>query len=526
MQRIAIPYGDTGRFSPLIAGYLGDAPDLREFYQWRPDRAGLGGALHARSMEPAARAVLCDALERQYGGMEIQPQVRASLDALRHPTTLTVTTGHQLCLFTGPLYVPFKVLNAVRLARDLSMPGRAVVPVFWLATEDHDRPEIDHVFIHGQKVQWPGESAGAVGRLKLQGMAQVLDQVDTLLGPGTHADDLRQLLRRCYRPEHDLARATRLFADALFGRFGVLVLDADDPALKRRFVPHMREELLNQVAARSVQYASNKLPAYAPVQAHARDINLFHLRPGHRSRIELRGEGFDVLDGGPSFSLDELLAQLDAHPERFSPNVLLRPVYQEAILPNIAYVGGGGELAYWFQLKWLFQALQVPMPVLMLRTSAAFISAKDMRTLEELGIYVKDLFAPLEDLRKRLAVEGASFSTGVDEERETLRAFYAAMRQRASSADATLAAAVEAMEARALHQLDHLAKKLVRTAKRQQELPLERLARVHGHLFPGGGLQERRENFMPWYAREGPGFFDRLLADLDPLDPHFSVLPA
>ena len=524
MQRTTIPYRDTGRFSPVVLDYLDAAPGLREFYRWSADEDGLFAAAQARTFDPAARATLCDALERQYAGMEIQAPVRANLDLLRKPDTLTVTTGHQLCLFTGPLYLPFKILNVIRLASRLCNAHRDVVPMFWMATEDHDRPEIDHTFINGKRVTWPGETAGAVGRLKLDGIGSVLDEVDALLGPGSHADELRALLRRCYRPELDLAQATRLFTDALFGRFGILIIDGDDAQLKRVFAPLMREELLNQVAQRSVRYADEKLAGHWRTQAYVREINLFHLRPGHRSRIELKGDDFQVLDGGPTFTMDGLLADLDEHPERFSPNVLLRPVYQEAILPNIAYVGGGGELAYWFQLKWLFQALQVPMPVLLLRTSAAFINAKDQERLRSLGLAFTDLFGPLEVLRARLATQKASFSTSITAEREEAERFYAALADRARAADPTLNGAVEAISKRAMHGLDALGKKLVRAAKREQEQPLEKLARVHEHLFPGGGLQERHENFMPWYVREGPAFFDRLLTELDPLDQRFSVL--
>ncbi|MEO8733343.1 MAG: bacillithiol biosynthesis cysteine-adding enzyme BshC, partial [Flavobacteriales bacterium] len=395
MERTAVNYRATGRFSPLVLDYLDAAPALREFYRWSADADGLHAAMQARTFDPTARKTLCAAFDRQYAGMEIRPEVRANLDRLRKPNTLTVTTGQQLCLFTGPLYVPFKIIDVIRLARELSSAKRDVVPVFWMATEDHDRAEIDHTWINNVKVQWPGEAAGAVGRLKLDGIDAVFDKVDALLGPGSHADEMRELLRRCYRPEYDLAKATRLFVDALFGRFGILILDADDPALKAVFAPLMREELLNQVTERSVHYADAKLAEHYAVQAHARDINLFYLRPGQRSRIELRGDLYQVLEGGPAFTLDQLLAELEQHPENFSPNVLLRPVYQEAILPNIAYVGGGGELAYWFQLKWLFQAVQVPMPVLLLRTSAAFLGEKDQKRLADLGLTVEQIFRPI-----------------------------------------------------------------------------------------------------------------------------------
>lgn len=526
MSRIAVPYRATGRFSPLVLDYLDAAPALREFYRWSADADGLHAAMQARTFDPHVRKVLCDALDRQYAGMEIRPEVRANLDRLRKPNTLTVTTGHQLCLFTGPLYVPFKIIDVIRLARELSSAQRDVVPVFWMATEDHDRAEIDHTWINDVKVQWPGEAAGAVGRLKLDGIEAVLDQVDALLGPGSHADEMRALLRRCYRPEFDLAKATRLFVDALFGRFGILILDADDRALKAVFTPLMREELLNQVAERSVHYADAKLAAHYSVQAHARDINLFYLSPGQRSRIELRGDLYQVLDGGPSFTLDQLLAELDQHPENFSPNVLLRPVYQEAILPNIAYVGGGGELAYWFQLKWLFQALQVPMPVLLLRTSAAFLGEKDAKRLADLGLTVEQIFRPIEELEVELAKKNASFDTSLAEERKQMERFYADLTARAKSADPTLEKAVAAVAKRAANGADAMERKLVRAAKREQEDKLEQLHRVHHHVFPGGGLQERRDNFIPFLVNEGSAFLDRLLAELDPLDVRFKVLPA
>lgn len=525
MQRIAIPYAETGRFSRLVEDYLAGDPQLREFHQWPPDEDGLHQAASARAFDPAKREVLCRVLQQQYAGMQVDPAVRQNLQLLELPSTLTVTTGHQLCLFLGPLYVPFKVLNVVKLARRLSTPDRAVVPVFWLATEDHDRAEIDHAFINGAKVQWPGTPAGAVGRLKLEGIQAVLAQVEPLLGRGADADAMRDLLRRCYRAEYTLAQATRLFADALFGRFGVLVLDADDPELKRLFAPVMAEELINQVAARTVHYANEKLAGHWRSQAFARDINLFHLSPGKRSRIEQQNGKYQVLDGGPAFTFDQLNAELEAHPERFSPNVLLRPLYQETILPNIAYVGGGGELAYWMQLRWLFQAVQVPMPVLLLRTSAAFIGPKDVEALERLGLSVADLFRPLEALRAQVARHLVPFPVSVDAERALAASLYVALRERARAADPTLEGAVLAAEARAMHGLDAVERKLLRAAKRREQQPLDRLGRVYGRFFPAGGLQERRENFLPWYAREGPAFLDRLLDALDPLDPRFSVLP-
>lgn len=524
MSTYTVPYARTGRFQPIVLDLLEGAPSLAVMQHWPGGPADLEAAAGARDFDPASRAILVGALERQYEGVEVHEAVRANLAALRQPRTLTVTTGHQLCLFTGPLYVPLKILNVVRIARHLSDTTCTVVPIFWMATEDHDRPEIDHAWVAGQRVSWPGEVAGAVGRLPLTGIEAVLEQVEPLLGHGSHADELRGLLRDCYRPDRDLADATRRFVSALFGRFGVVVVDGDDPSLKRLFAPLVREELLNQVTERTVAHANGKLGERYAEQAHARPINLFHLRKGHRARIERVEERYEVLDGGPSFDLDTLLREVEDHPEAFSPNVLLRPLYQETILPNVAYIGGGGELAYWLQLRWLFDAFCTPMPVLLLRGSAALLTAKDLQRIHRLGLAPEELFLPAHELEARVAATNASFNTSLDPERHALFAVFEALAMRLRNADPTLEQAARASSKRTLKGMDALEHKLLRRAKREQHELLADLVRVEQRMFPGGGLQERRENFMPWYAKDGPVFFDRLLAEVDPMTPGFSLI--
>jgi bacillithiol biosynthesis cysteine-adding enzyme BshC len=524
MQPHCIPYAATKRFTPLVVDYLAQVEALRELYTYTPDIAGLRKAAEARAFDPASRLALCAALADQYKGMALPDAVRDNLAALRKPDSLTITTGHQLCLFGGPLYVTFKILNVVRLARTMSAElGRPVLPVFWMATEDHDREEIDHTWFNGAKVHWPGDSGGAVGHMVLHDIDAVLEHAVQGLGPGPHVEEIRDLLYACYRTDRTLAEATRYFIHALFGRFGVLIVDGDDPTLKQLFAPLMQEELLNQVAQRSVQYANERIAEQYKVQAHAREINLFYLRPGERSRIVEEGGMYRVLDGGPSWTSEELLAEVEAHPERFSPNVLLRPLYQETILPNIAYVGGGGELAYWLQLRWLFQGLRVPMPAVLLRTSAGFITPKALKQWEGLGLNTEELFAPLEESKRQVALRNASFITSVEEERLSLASFYASLSAKASAADSTLKASVEARAKAADKGLERIGKSLVRAAKRKEHETLSRMDAVHAAVFPGGGLQERRDNILPLLAAHGEGFLDELLEELDPLNGCFTL---
>lgn len=526
MRIHTLPYAATQRFSPLVLDLLGNAPGLREHYSFTPSLSGLMEAASSRTFTEEARSTLCHVLHRQYRDVPMHAKVQENLAHLAQEDCLTITTGHQLCLFGGPLYVPFKILNIIRLAKRLTQErnGKPVVPIFWMATEDHDRAEIDHTWINGKKVSWPGEAGGAVGPMLLEGIEKVVADAVSMLGAGEQAQAMAELITACYRPHHTLAQATRLFMNSLFGRFGVVCLDGDDPELKRLFIPAMQEELINQVGQRTVSYANEKLQDRYKVQAHAREINLFYLTPQKRSRIDVDGDHYTVLDGGPTFTLDELLNELNTHPERFSPNVLLRPVYQETVLPNVGYVGGGGELAYWLQLRWLFQGLQVPMPAILLRTSAAFISAKHMKRWQELDLTTEDLFAPVASTATMVAERQASFATGVDAERDQLKAFYDALLERAAAIDPTLRGAVEARRASAMHGVDRLGKGFLRAAKREQATALDRIATIHEAVFPGGGLQERRDNILPDLAAFGTAYLDELLRILDPLANVFTVV--
>ncbi len=520
-----IPYASTGRFSQAVIDHLANDPFAREFLPKSPDLNGIAEAAGERQFSIRDRTTLCDTLDRQHGGHELHAAVSANLKRLRQGDALTVTTGHQICLFTGPLYVPYKILNTIRLAKAAEERlQRPVVPVFWMATEDHDLAEVDHAFINDQKIQWKTNAAGAVGRMKLIGIEGAVEEAIAAMGMGEYANEMADLLRACYREGATLAEATRSFVLALFGRFGIVTVDGDDPALKRLFAPVMREELLNQVTQRTVAYANERIEARYPVQAHAREINLFHLRPGHRSRIIMEGDHFVALDGGPKWTTDQMLHELEVHPEDFSPNVLLRPIYQETVLPNIAYIGGGGELAYWMQLRWLFQGMQVPIPVVMLRTSAGTIPEKRLRQWLDLGAQEVDLFAPLDEIKSNVATERATFSTDVKDEVEQLDRTYAALAERAIAADPTLKNAVDARRVQAVRGVERIQKGLIRAAKRDQHIAMQRMDAAHAALFPSGGLQERRANMLPALAAKGPDVLEEWLDLLDPLDHRFALI--
>ncbi|MBL7950897.1 MAG: bacillithiol biosynthesis cysteine-adding enzyme BshC [Flavobacteriales bacterium] len=525
MEVKRIAYADTGRFTAPVLDHLADVAFIRQFLELPADLNGLRIAAEKRTFNDEHRNVLCAALEKQHAAGPVHEAVRASLIKLRDPRCLTVTTGHQLCLFSGPLYVPYKILNTIRLARQAGTElDRPVVPIFWMASEDHDAAEIDHAVINGRTVRWSGASGGAVGRMKLTGIGTQVEEAIEALGAGADAATMSTMLREAYQEGRTLAEATRHFFHALFGRFGLVIIDGDDASLKKLFAPVIEEELLNQVAQRTVAYANGLIEERYPVQAHARAINLFHLRPGHRSRIVQDGDHYQVLDGGPRWTLDEMLLEARIRPQDFSPNVLLRPVYQELVLPNIAYIGGGGELAYWIQLRWSFQALRVPMPVLFLRTSAATISSKHMRQWSDLRLSPQQLFAPADALKAEVARKGVGFRTELAAEAEELENLYARIMDAATQADASLEGSVEARRKQALHGLERLQKGMVRAAKQDQAVWMRRMETIGEALFPAGGLQERRDSMLPRLAAEGLVALDTWLDLLDPLDRTFALV--
>ncbi len=515
----------TGRFSQIILDLLARDPFVTSLQHFTPDMEGLVAAAEKRKFESGQRRILCEVLREQYEGISISDELEQHLDVLAEEDTYTITTGHQLCLFTGPLYVPLKILNVVRLTREVSQRvGRAVVPIFWMATEDHDREEIDHVHLNGEKITWPGTPRGAVGRMKLDGIEPVIRAVEQQLGPGTNAEALKAIMRRCYSEERTLAHATRLFVNELFGAYGVICLDADDHRLKRLFLPYMRRELQEEFTVRSIGPQLEVISGKYGVQATPREINLFHLASEKRNRISRRNGEFGVVEEERFEPLPGILDELERYPEHFSPNVLLRPLYQEVILPNIAYVGGGGELAYWLQLKPLFEAAGIPMPVILLRTSLSILPEKEHERALDLGLSIPELLQDRDLLRSKVAVEKAGFDTSLGEERTELQQLFEKLKQRAGSIDPTLEGSAGSAASKALKALGHLEKRFIRVARKKTSMHLERLDMVLDTLFPGGGLQERRENFMAFQTTYGSAFFDMILEHLDPLKGQFTVM--
>lgn len=506
-----IDYRDTGAFSRLVYDFLADAPALRDFQSFRPDAEGFRLATRERKEVAVDRAALCAAIRETHASRPLSAIQEAHLLALEQEGTFTVCTAHQPNIFTGYLYFVYKILHAIRLAEELSasMPEHRFVPVFFMGSEDNDLDELGQFRMHDLKLTWLTGQQGAVGRMKVDaGLTDLIGSIAGAFGHLPHGGELVEALENAYQSGVSIAEATFRFINHLFAAYGLLILQADRPSLKRRMIPVFREELLHSTSQPLVEASIAGLErADYRIQVQPREINLFYLRDGLRNRIVRSGAGFAVDGTELQFSREEMLAELEAHPERFSPNVILRGLYQETIMPNIAFIGGGSEVAYWMELKGLFAHYGVPFPVLVLRNSFLLVDQKQAERVDGSGWTVESLFRPVPDLMNDHVRRVSEHRTDVTAEIEEVRAVYHRMRELASSIDPTLRAHVEALEKKACDRLESLSAKMLRAEKRRHSDMQRRLESLRAALFPGG-LQERYENILPYYATYGPGIID------------------
>lgn len=523
-----LSYRETQSFSPLVNDYLERKEALSAFYTFAPDREGIRDAISKRTQYPVNRPALLAVLNRQYSGLPVIAKVQDNIAALGSDKTFTVTTAHQPNLMTGYLYFFYKILHAIRMAEELNgeFPGHRFVPVYYMGSEDNDLDELGQFRIGEQKFTWDADGqTGAVGRMKTRSLKRLFGELYRYLGPpGKDLETLKELMESSYLQHETIGEATRALVHRLFGHYGLVIVDPDDAELKSNFIPVMKDELLQHRALPIVAAQSELLSKAYKAQAFPRPINLFYLKDGIRERIERSGTQWQVLNTDITFTETALMAELEAHPERFSPNVILRGLFQETILPDVAFIGGGAELAYWLQLKPLFEHYQVFYPVVYLRQSVQIITSAARELMEKTGLAEAAVFLPAEELIRKHLLQKNGASWAVPAEQEQLTVLLRQLTEKAAAIDPTLEKSGHAVVARIGKQLASLEQKMYRAEKKKEEVYVQRIQKLKQELFPNGGLQERVENFMPYYTQYGFYVFDTIKQAIRPFSNTFLVL--
>lgn len=530
--------------SALSTAYLRRQPDALAFYQWdwgNPEHR-VQAATEAAA-RPVDRNVVAGILAEQNRAWGASGAALTRTDILRQPESVAVVTGQQLGLFAGPLYSIYKALSAVRYAEQIeSETGRPTVAVFWLAGEDHDFEEVQTAtFTSGPDVRRvryvPETTVGPVGRMTLEAdaLATTLRQLDATLPEGPHRNEVLELVRTCYRPGVSMrdafARLLRRLAP------GLILMSVDDPRLKALAAPVFEREVSDWAGTHeALRDVSGQLEAAGfHAQVTPMPVNLFAFtEDGQRLPIDPEpvtaqtgSDGFR-LRGGEALSCDALARWAHDEPDRLSPNVVLRPLVQDTLLPTVAYVAGPGEASYFAQLKPVYERFGIAMPIIWPRLSLTVVEPGVAKVLDRYQLALPDLRADLHALWRRFALEASDTDLEVAfaEARTTLDALTAALHHPVTSTNSTLESALDAAEAKMRNAIDRLETKTVRVEKRNHGDIRARLERAHAALWPGGTLQERALSPLQLAARHGLNVFVDLVGAIEP-DPsvHHIVRP-
>jgi bacillithiol synthase len=513
-----VSFEQTHSFSQFFIDFATQKESLQPFYHRFPTienfKAQTGEKAAAYSLHN--RETLVASLRKQYEGFTLSNAVSNNLNALAEQNTFTVTTGHQLNIFTGPLYFIYKIVTVINACKQLKAkyPESNFVPVYWMASEDHDYDEIKYFRLYDKKYVWETQQQGAVGRFHTKDFASLLKEI-----PG----DI-EIFKEAYTNNHKLADAARQYVNELFADEGLIIVDGDDRELKGLFKKVIKEDVFKHTTKKLVDKTNTDLEAlgYKP-QIYCREINFFYLDDHLRSRIEKKGDLFEAVDTDLKFTRTQIEELIDRSPEKFSPNVILRPLYQEVILPNIAYCGGPAEIIYWLQLKDVFNNFKTSFPVLLPRCFGLAIDEPTARKMEKTELAIEDFFLEKNYLFNHYVLKHSGTKLTVNGEREAIKHQFEKVKAQVEKVDKSLAPMVAAETRRLLKSLEKIEYKLLRAEKRVQTDKLRQIEAIKDTLFPNGSLQERSDNFLNFYQQDN-AFLQKLLDSLDPFDLRFNVM--
>ena len=535
-----IPYRATGLFSNLVNDYMESKGTAQSFVEYNATIDGYKKAIEQRASFSTNRKVLVEVLQNQYtqltkevsgssalNNKESFKLVNDNVHLLLKENTFTVTTAHQPNIFTGPLYFIYKIVHAIQLAAELKkqFPQHNFVPVYYMGSEDADLQEVGSYNLAGEAYQWNTKQKGAIGRMKVDDeLIQLLQNLEGYWSVKPLGKEALEVLKQAYQKGKTISEATLALVHGYFGRYGLVVIQPDDAKLKSLFIDVMEKELRTGFSQKAIGATKEKLASTYHVQSDGRDLNLFYLKENSRSRIEKQGDSYIVVDTDIRFTEEEIVKELHAHPERFSPNVILRGVYQETILPGLAFIGGGGELAYWMELKNVFNEVKVHYPILQLRNSFMFMNEKQTAHWNSLGFTLEHLFKPVLELELGYIKNQTKENLALTNHIASLNDLYTSIQQDVIKIDTSLGDHAKNLSIQAQKKLALLEKKMIRAEKRKQQTSIDRIQAIKGSLFPRNSLQERVENFAEWVGDYGWDWVEAIMQHSTTLNPSFTII--
>ncbi|WP_326981905.1 bacillithiol biosynthesis cysteine-adding enzyme BshC [Chryseobacterium sp. MYb264] len=462
------------------------------------------------------RNILADVLEGQLSHLELSSTQKEYRDQIRQPNTFTITTGHQLNLFSGPVFFVYKILQTIKTCSYLkqNFPDFNFVPIYWMASEDHDFAEINHFKTENNYYEINEKSGGAVGRIEINDTF-FISEFEKEYKDSVFGTELILMLKEAYKVGNTFTQAIQILVNRLFSDFGLLILDGDSSGLKDQIKATFKDELLNFSLYKNSKEKVDFLTAkYGKVQVNPREINLFYLSET-RNRIDFDGIKYTVVDTNIQFTKDEILNELENYPEKFSPNALMRPVYQETVLPNLAYIGGNAEIMYWLELKDYFNTIDIPFPILIPRNSILFLKEKTIGKMKKLNLNVEDFFKNFAAITNNKILDDNAILKLLEEKEKNLVNNFKELKSVAENTDPSFGNMVKAEEIRQLKSFKRMKKRLLHAEKIKQREMLERLENLFLDVHPSKNWQERVYNFSVFFSDYGNPWIENCLERLE-----------
>lgn len=502
----SIPIHDLPFFNNLVKDYLSQKISLKGLYQFSPDMEGIRKSLISKEKNYTQRALFNRILDHNYANLNLNSELeKENIDVLR-TSGYAVTTAHQPNLFLGPLYIITKAVSTIALAEKANqeLGEKKIVPIFVIGSEDHDHDELLHSYLFGKKHAWTTSQKGSVGTMLIDdSFIQVLEEWTNSFGSHVYASELAEYYRNSYARGKTVATGFASMLRTIFGKYGLVVLDLNMPEVKAAMIPVFEKELKENFALHSIQPSLKFLNENYSIQAEPRDINLFEYNDGERKRIV--------------HTDTNLIEKLYKNPELFSPNVILRPLMQQTVLPSIANIGGGAEVSYWLQLKPIFDAEGIDFPVILLRDIYSPIDAKSMKKWVSLGLSLDDFFISDDELKRKIALKDSSLEHDFKHiEAQTLNKF-AEAESIISSLDKSLIGSYQAELTKIQKSFETLYQKALKAEKKKNEEVISATLKVKHKVFEENYLIERRENFSSYYLRYGSAWIEQMLVSANPL---------
>ena len=524
-----IEYTDINAFSKVLIDYNSNKKHFTDLISNFPSVDSLTKQVSSKSKNynHSFRSSLVQEINNQYEGIKLSEKQKENINKLSQKNTYTITTGHQLNLFTGPLYFMYKILSVINLCEKMQKndADNNFVPIFWMASEDHDFEEINHFFFKGEKFSWLTNQSGIVGEFKLEAIEDLINRFEDKIKDSTYSAEIITILKDCYLNAKDLSNATMKLVNTLFAKYGLVIIDANNRNLKALFKDIIKREVTEKLIFNESKKSLEILSELNyDIQAYPRELNLFYVEKEKRERIIEKGNFFETFSGSRKWNLEEIKIEINNYPEKFSPNVLFRPIYQEFILPNICYVGGPAEVSYWMQLKSVFDSIDLEFPIILNRNSALILEKKFLKKMKKLNITLDEIFLPENILKDKLVKGYSKLELDFTALKQQLFKQFAELKEIAKNTDKSFIGALNAQEKKQINGLEKLEKKLISSEKKVHQEKINRVLEIRKQIYPNGKLQERSSNFSEFYINEGANFIDIVKNNLDPLNQKFSII--